>query len=80
MVQSGFTKGEIIVASHNSDTIDETLKIANQSEMKIRLSYAQLLGLADHLTIKMNSEGYRVYKLLPWAETKVMIPYMIRRG
>ena len=67
MIQSGFTKGEIIVASHNSDTINETLQIAQKSDMKIRLSYAQLLGLADHLTFKMNSEGFRVYKLLPWA-------------
>lgn len=46
----------------------------------MRISYAQLLGLADHLTYKAKDDGFRVYKYLPWAGTKTMIPYMIRRA
>lgn len=46
----------------------------------MRLGFAQLLGLADHLTWKINSDKYRVYKYLPWAKTEVMIAYMIRRA
>ena len=39
-----------------------------------------MLGLADHLTWKLKDDGLTVYKYLPWAETEVMVPYMIRRG
>ena len=42
--------------------------------------YAQLLGLADHLTFELRDKGYQVYKYLPWAKTDVMIAYMIRRA
>ena len=33
------------------------------------MSYAQLLGLADHLTWKVNADKFTVYKYLPWAKT-----------
>ena len=46
----------------------------------MKVSYAQLLGLADHLTWKLKHDGMTVYKLLPWAKTDVMIAYMIRRA
>ena len=44
------------------------------------MAFAQLLGLADHLTWKLKHEGVTVYKLLPYAKTDVMIAYMIRRA
>lgn len=44
------------------------------------VSYAQLLGLADHVTWQLRSQNMKVYKYLPWAQTEVMVPYMIRRA
>lgn len=38
------------------------------------------MGLADHLTFKSKLDGFRVYKLLPWAKVDVMMGYMIRRA
>ena len=52
----------------------------NSANSKVRVSYAQLLGLADHLTFKAKEDNFRVYKYLPWAKVNVMIPYMIRRA
>ena len=44
------------------------------------ISFAQLMGLADHLTYDLKNQGHKVYKYLPWAQTEVMVPYMIRRA
>lgn len=79
-IVSNHENGEVIVATHNQDTITETAKICKQVNGKIRVSYAQLLGLADHLTFQSKMDGFRVYKYLPWAKVDVMIGYMIRRA
>lgn len=75
-----FEEGEVIVATHNLDTITSVLEIKKKYPRPPTVSFAQLLGLADHLTFKLNNEKHTVYKYLPWAETEVMIPYMIRRA
>lgn len=69
-----------MVATHNQDTIDEAIKIQNENQAGITVSFAQLLGLADHVTWHLKSQQLKVYKYLPWAETEVMVPYMIRRA
>lgn len=79
-IVEGHSKGEVIVATHNQDTILETAGIHKNANSQLRVSYAQLLGLADHLTFKSKMEGYRVYKYLPWAKVEVMVAYMIRRA
>ena len=70
----------MVVATHNQDTILETAKICKEVNGSLSVSYAQLLGLADHLTFKSKIDGFRVYKYLPWAKVDVMIGYMIRRA
>ena len=77
---TAFESGEVVVATHNSDTIYETSAIHKELKSTVKVSYAQLLGLADHLTFKVKNDGFTVYKLLPWAETQVMVAYMIRRA
>lgn len=47
-----FSHGEVVVASHNYDTVYDTQKIYKETGSSIRISYAQLMGLADHLTFK----------------------------
>lgn len=70
-----------MVATHNQDTIMDTAQISKQvNSAEMRVSYAQLLGLADHLTFKSKLDGFRVYKYLPWAKAEVMISYIIRRA
>lgn len=74
------SNGQVVVATHNQDTIKQTSKIYNDSKSSIRVSYAQLLGLADHLTFQSKKDGFRVYKYLPWAQAHIMVGYMIRRA
>ena len=52
MMVKSFDHGEIVVASHNIDTVYDTGNIYRESGSQMRVSYAQLLGLADHLTFK----------------------------
>ena len=73
-------QGEVVVATHNVDTIQEALDIMKSHAKHPKVSFAQLLGLADHLTWYLKNQGLPVYKYLPWAETEVMVPYMIRRA
>lgn len=48
-------KGEIVVATHNEDTINDAIRIYKETNGKVKLSFAQLLGLADHLTFKVHA-------------------------
>ena len=64
---SSVEEGEVIVATHNQDTVEDVIAIKAKYKKTPQVGFAQLLGLADHLTAKLNSEGWRVYKYLPWA-------------
>ena len=44
------------------------------------MNFAQLLGLANHLTWQLKCEGRSVYKLVPWGETEVMMAFVYRRA
>ena len=77
---SSFENGEVVVATHNADTVYDTATMHSELGSKMKISYAQLLGLADHLTYQIKKDGFTVYKYLPWATTKVMVAYMIRRA
>jgi len=59
--------GEIIIATHNQDTISDALKIMEKYPHPPKVSFAQLLGLADHLTWHLKAQNLPVYKYLPWA-------------
>lgn len=46
----------------------------------LKIEFAQLLGLADHLTVQLKRQGFTVYKYLPYGPTPTMVPYLIRRA
>lgn len=72
--------GELFAATHNESTIHALLQLKQKGNPGITVNFAQLLGLADHLTFMLKDRRENVYKLLPWAETPVMVGYMIRRA
>ena len=61
------SEGEVVAATHNQDTIEEAISIKQKYTNSPTISFAQLLGLADHLTFELKSRGHPVYKYLPWA-------------
>lgn len=44
------------------------------------LSFAQLYGMSDDLTIPLGQNGYHVYKYVPYGNIQEVIPYMLRRA
>jgi len=78
---------KVMCASHNRESIE--LSIALFHELGLSedscdgLSFAQLYGMADDLTIPLGEnggQGYNVYKYLPYGEIKEVVPYLLRRA
>jgi hypothetical protein len=67
-------------ATHNEANIHKLLELKGKASPSICINFAQFFGLADHLTYMLKERRENVYKLLPWAQTQVMVGYMIRRA
>mmetsp|Transcript_9518 Transcript_9518/g.14355 ORF Transcript_9518/g.14355 Transcript_9518/m.14355 type:complete len:550 (-) Transcript_9518:1459-3108(-) len=75
---------EVMCASHNRESIEFAIELCNELGLSAlsndNLSFAQLFGMSDDLTIPLGERGYNVYKYLPYGEIKEVIPYMLRRA
>ena len=54
-IVSSVEEGEVIVVTHNQETITKIIAIKAKYTKTPQVAFAQLLGLADHLTAKLNS-------------------------
>jgi proline dehydrogenase len=45
-----------------------------------RVSFAQLLGMSDHLSYPLAAAGFNVCKYVPYGPVRTVIPYLIRRA
>lgn len=45
-----------------------------------RLFFSQLLGMSDHLSYNLASEGYNVCKYVPYGPVRAVVPYLTRRA
>ena len=61
-------EGEVVVATHNQDTIEEAISIKQKYPHSPVVSFAQLLGLADHLTCQLPNPNPRTMAI-PSANT-----------
>ena len=76
-------KRNVVVASHNQKSIE--LVVADMHARGIDpatggVYFAQLLGMADHLTFSLGANGYKAYKYVPYGPLHEVIPYLIRRA
>ena len=77
---------KVMCASHNRESIELSIALFHElglcEDSSDGLSFAQLYGMADDLTIPLEEnrgQGYNVYKYLPYGEIKKVISYLLRR-
>jgi len=72
----------LMVASHNENTVKNTLTRIQNSKIDPKTSnvqFAQLYGMGDHLTLLLVNNGQRVFKYVPFGPVEHVMPYLIRR-
>lgn len=73
----------ICVGTHNEDSsmlMVNLLATKGLDKTDSAYYFAQLLGMSDHISFNLSSEGYNVAKYVPYGPVKEVIPYLIRRA
>lgn len=76
-------RAELMIASHNQASIELVLSAASASGLgpaHAPIYFAQLLGMADHLTYSLGAAGFKAYKYVPYGKIREVMPYLIRRA
>eukprot|EP00162_Nutomonas_longa_P014561 comp22019_c0_seq2/m.50663 comp22019_c0_seq2/g.50663 ORF comp22019_c0_seq2/g.50663 comp22019_c0_seq2/m.50663 type:complete len:534 (-) comp22019_c0_seq2:39-1640(-) len=83
LILRNHNRAHLMIATHNEDSIKNAARKMQQLGIPnnaMSVTFAQLLGMADHLTLTLGSAGFNAYKYLPYGEVKMVIPYLTRRA
>mmetsp|Transcript_22929 Transcript_22929/g.58703 ORF Transcript_22929/g.58703 Transcript_22929/m.58703 type:complete len:147 (+) Transcript_22929:153-593(+) len=76
------SKTSLVLATHNQPSLEAAAAILSQRSLVARehIYFAQLLGMADHLTFTLAAAGFKSYKYVPYGPVTEVLPYLIRRA
>ena len=71
----------LFIGSHNLDSVDLAKAYISQYNLSGKqVSFGQLKGFSDQITGVLSTEGFNVFKYLPYGPTDTVMPYLVRRG
>lgn len=73
----------VCVGTHNEKSCAKAAGIMQMQGIQPNhqhVSFAQLLGMSDHISYKLAAEGYRVCKYVPYGPLHTVVPYLVRRA
>lgn len=76
-------KVEVMCATHNQESMEKAIEAMREYQIDASsstISFAQLYGMSDHLSLSLGKCGYRVFKYVPYGEVEEVIPYLLRRA
>jgi len=77
------TQMALCAGSHNEDSsayLASLIESKGIDKANKRIYFAQLLGMSDHISYTLASEGFNVAKYVPYGPVKEVIPYLFRRA
>lgn len=77
------THMSLCAGSHNEDSsayLARLIESKGIDKSNKRIYFAQLLGMSDHISYTLASEGFNVAKYVPYGPVKEVIPYLFRRA
>ena len=71
---------EMLLGTHNEASVNHAVTMMNNLCLNRHgIYFAQLLGMADHLTYNLGEYGYKSYKYVPYGDVEEVMPYLVRR-
>ena len=71
----------VLFGTHNQTSLEIITKaMSTMTPNKGEIAFAELYGMADHLTMPMAHAGYKVYKYVPYGPVRETIQYLARRA
>ena len=74
-------RAEFMVASHNQQSVEHTIQGMARHGIGPDgpVYFGQLLGMCDHVSYTLGTDGYRVYKYVPYGPVHECVAYLVRR-
>lgn len=69
----------IMIATHNDSSVRRAIEMIQHSDVKSRVYFAQLLGMADVLSEQTMRQGFNTCKYIPYGSFIETFPYLSRR-
>lgn len=83
VILENFNHLSLCAGTHNEESsllLTELLEKFNVNKDDQRIYFAQLLGMSDHISYNLSSEGFNVAKYVPYGPIKEVLPYLLRRA